>query len=95
MEKAYVLSSAIPELATNGKLAVYKTLDRRVSHLVIISGFDWVNRIKEECFRCPLCHAFVLPEEKKKKRGNGIYHTICPERKEQVHDGDNVCGAIS
>jgi len=84
MEKTFVLSSAIPEIATNGKMAVYKTLDRRVSCLVIISNFDWANRTKEECFRCPLCRAFILPDDKKKKKGGDYYHALCPERRNDI-----------
>lgn len=82
MEKAYVLQSAIPELATNGRLAVYATLDRRVSHLVIIdNAFEWPNRGKQEVFRCGRCKAFVLPDEKSKVKDGVRFHKVCnPKR---------------
>jgi hypothetical protein len=78
MEKAYALRSAIPELATNGRVAIYQTLDRRVSHIVVIDpSFEWSNRDKQEVFRCGNCNAFILPDEKSITKKGIKFHTIC------------------
>lgn len=72
-EKGFVLRSAIPELATNGKVAVYSTLDVRVNHLIILNKtFQWPHRKDTEVFRCPICRHFILPYEE---------HSLC--RKEE------------
>lgn len=86
MEKTFALSSAIPDLMSNGKAAIYKTLDARVSYLVIIDGdFEWANRAKQEVFRCPRCKAFIFPDEKIKTRDGIKYHKDCkPMRKEKA-----------
>lgn len=87
MEKAFVLSSAIPELATNGKVSVYPTLDQRVNFIVIpnSNNFLWKNRKGTECFRCPRCNSFVFPEEefKKEKKSGQKYHKNCNFLKEK------------
>lgn len=78
MEKTFALSSAIPDLMSNGKAAIYKTLDARVSNLVIIDGdFEWANRAKQEVFRCPRCKAFIFPDDKTKTKEGMKYHKDC------------------
>lgn len=78
MEKTFALKSAIPEILTNGRIAVYSTTDRRVSHMVIVdSSFEWENRAKQEAFRCGRCKAFILPDEKRISRDGIKYHRIC------------------
>jgi hypothetical protein len=78
MEKAYALRSAIPEIMTNGKIAVYSTLDVRVSHVVIIDDtFEWQNRAKQEVWKCGRCKTFILPDEKNKTKDGIKYHKEC------------------
>ena len=86
MEKTFALSSAIPDLMSNGKAAIYKTFDVRVSYLIIINGdFEWANRAKQEVFRCPRCKTFILPDEKTKNKDGVKYHKDCkPPRKEKA-----------
>ena len=80
-EKAFVLRSAVPELATNGKIAVYLTLDPRVNMLLVMSdGFEWLDRKKTECFRCPSCNHFILPVEKSKSFKGLKIHDLCRPR---------------
>ncbi len=85
MEKTYALRSCIPEIMGNGKIAVYSTTDRRVSHLVIIdSSFQWENRGKQEVIRCGRCKAFILPDEKSKSKDGVKLHRTCNLRKKEV-----------
>lgn len=86
MEKTFALSSAIPDLMSNGKAAIYKTFDVRVSYVIIIDGdFEWANRAKQEIFRCPRCKAFIFPDEKTKMKDSQKYHKDCkPLRKERA-----------
>ena len=77
MEKTFVLKSAIPTLATNGKVAVYSTLDTRVNMILIIKNFQWENRKKEEVFRCPRCNCYILPGDKGKLKEEIRYHGLC------------------
>lgn len=77
MKKVFVLSSAIPELATNGKLSVHPTLDSRVNLIIYHKQFKWPRREITECFRCPRCNCFILPEDGFKKNGNERYHKNC------------------
>ena len=88
MEKTYALRSCIPELMTNGKIAVYSTTDRRISHLVIIDpSFEWESRGKQEVFRCGRCRAFILPDEKSKTKDGIKLHKICnPKKNEAIND---------
>jgi hypothetical protein len=101
MEKAFALRSAIPELMTNGKIAVYSTTDRRISHLVIInSSFEWENRSKQEAFRCGRCKSFILPDEKSKSKDGVKLHKICnlkkiSSKKETPNEVDNRTGTDS
>jgi uncharacterized C2H2 Zn-finger protein len=86
MEKTFALSSAIPDLMSNGKVAIYKTFDVRVSYLVIIDGdFEWASRAKQEVFRCPRCKSFIFPDEKTRIKDGIKYHKDCkPQRKEKT-----------
>jgi len=85
MEKAFALRSSIPEIMTNGKIAVYSTLDRRVSHLVVIDpSFNWDNRAKHEVFRCSKCRAFILPDDKSKTKDGVKFHRDCKLVKKEI-----------
>jgi len=100
MEKCFCLKEFLPELVTNGRLAVFPTLDRKVVHVVLIKELEWPNRAKQEVFMCPFCKCFIFPGEKSKTKDGIKYHPQCPqrsnigainnkylERKEQAHDG--------
>lgn len=98
MEKAFAIKSCVPELLTNGKIAVYSTLDRRVSHLVIIDpSHEWENRKAQEVFRCARCRCFILPDEKSKTRDGIRLHKICNMKKlsskETAHENISSAGA--
>lgn len=85
MEKLFALSSAIPALMSNGRLAIYKTLDAQV-HYVIIKDetFEWKRRAKEEVFRCGQCKTFIFPGEKSRVKDGVKYHKDCkPSKKER------------
>ena len=82
MEKAFALKTAIPTLATNGKAAVYPTLDPNVVMVIILKDFEWENRKKEEVWRCHRCKCFILPNDKSKTKDGFRYHQICTFRKE-------------
>ena len=92
MEKTFALSSAIPDLMSNGKAAIYKTFDARVSYLLIINGdFEWAGRAKQEVFRCPRCRAFIFPDDKTKTKDGVKYHKDCkPLRKEEPQAIPNI-----
>ncbi len=107
MDKTFALKEALPEITTNGRLAVYTTLDRKVVHVVLIRDLEWPNRPKQEVSMCPFCRQFIFPGDKSKTKDGLKYHPHCPQRsnigaitnkyltrKEQPHDGDNVHGAI-
>jgi len=85
MEKAFALKSAIPTLATNGKVAIYSTLDPNVTMIYILNDFEWENRKKEEVFRCPRCKTYIFPADKHKTKDGVKYHPICTF-KEKFHD---------
>ena len=88
IERAFVLRSAVPELATNGRVASYLTLDSRVNMILLIKDFDWVDRKKSECWRCPKCKHFILPADKVKTKNDIRYHDLCkPPKKETQNDG--------
>ena len=91
MEKAFALKSAIPTLATNGRVAIFPTLDRNVTMLLILKdGFDWENRKKEECWRCKRCNCYIFPTDKSKVKAGLRYHDICtPIKKEVPNEVDN------
>ena len=82
MEKAFALKSAIPTLATNGKIAVFPTLDPNVVMIIILKDFEWENRKKEEVWRCPRCRCYIMPNDKSKTKDGLKYHSICTFRKE-------------
>ena len=82
MEKAFALKTAIPTLATNGKAAVYSTLDPNVVMVIILKDFEWENRKREEVWRCPRCRCYVMPTDKSKTKDGFRYHQICTFRKE-------------
>lgn len=86
MEKTFAISSAMPDLAGNGRLAIYKTLDARVSYIIIKDEtFEWQNRAKQEVHRCPRCKAFIFPDEKTEHKDGVKYHAICkPLKKEKA-----------
>jgi len=78
IEKAFALKSAIPTLATNGRVAVFPTLDRNVTMLLILKeGFEWENRKKEEVWRCKRCNCYIFPTGKSKVKAGLKYHEIC------------------
>lgn len=77
MEKAFVLKTGIPELATNGKVAVYSTIDPNVNHIVILKSFEWVDRKKTEVFRCPRCRCYIYPDKDSKIKEGIPYHKLC------------------
>jgi len=97
IEKAFALKTAIPTLATNGRLAIYPTLDRNVSMILILKeGFEWENRKKEECWRCKRCNCYIFPADKSKVRAGLKYHDICtPLRKEASSEVDLQCPGTS
>ena len=89
MEKAFALKSAIPTLATNGRVAIYPTLDRNVTMILILrEGFEWENRKKEECWRCKRCNCFIFPTDKSKVKDGFRYHQICTFKKEIPNEMD-------
>jgi len=96
MEKVFILRSSISELQNNGRLAIYQTTDRRVSHLVIIDpSFSWEGRAKQEVFRCGRCGAFVMPDEKSKTKDGQKYHKDCKPviiKKEEKEIANEVRG---
>lgn len=78
IEKTYVLKSSIPELATNGRIAVYQTMDIRVNLILVLDkSFEWSDRKRSECFRCPACNQFVLPDERSRVQNGVKYHFFC------------------
>ena len=83
MEKAFALKTAIPTLATNGRVAVFPTLDRNVTMLLILKeGFEWENRKKERDFPAP-----AAPPEKDLKDADAdhpFYGRKKREKKEPV-----------
>jgi len=94
IEKAFALASCVPELATNGKVAIYATTDRRVNLVLLIKDFDWQDRKKSECSRCPRCKHFILPADKSKVRAGLKYHDICsPLIKEAPNEVDTATRA--
>jgi len=95
IERAFVLRSAIPELATNGRVASYLTLDSRVNMILLIKDFDWVDRKKSECWRCPKCKRFILPSDKSKIKNDIRYHDLCKStlKKETSNDGAGITAA--
>ncbi len=90
-EKAFVLKTGIPELATNGKVAVYNTLDPNVNHIIILKSFEWDDRKKTETFRCPRCKCYIYPGGDLKIKEGIPYHKLCTvvkkPQKETPNDG--------
>jgi hypothetical protein len=86
MEKTFALATAMPDLAGNGRLAIYRTLDSRVSYVIIKDdSFEWQNRAKQEVFRCQACKCFILPDEKARTKDGVRYHKDCKvQRKEKA-----------
>jgi hypothetical protein len=80
VEKCFALKDSLPELASNGKIAIYLTLDSLVVFVILIKGgFDWPNRGKQEVFMCSFCHCFIFPGEKSKTKDGVKYHPHCPQ----------------
>lgn len=80
MEKTFALKDALPEITTNGRIAVYSTIDRKVVHVVLIRDLEWPNRSKQEVSMCPFCRQFIFPGEKSKTKDGVKYHPHCPQR---------------
>ncbi len=80
IEKTFALKESLPEITTNGRIAVYPTLDRKVVHVVLIKELEWPNRAKQEVFLCPFCRTFIFPGEKSKAKDGLRYHSHCPQQ---------------
>ena len=90
IEKTFALKSAIPTLATNGKVAIHPTLDPNVNMILILKekDFEWENRKKEEVYRCRRCNCFIFPADKSKVKDGFRYHQICTFKKEITNEVD-------
>jgi len=95
IEKAFALKSAIPTLATNGKVAIYSTMDRNVTMILILKDFEWENRKKEEVWRCARCRTYIFPSDKSKTKDGEKYHQLCTFKKEVAHEMDSREGTIA
>jgi uncharacterized C2H2 Zn-finger protein len=97
VEKAFALKSAIPTLATNGKVVIYSTLDPNVTMILILKDFEWENRKKEEVWRCARCKTYVFPTDKSKAKDGMKYHQICSflKAKEAPDELDSRAGTAT
>jgi hypothetical protein len=71
MEKVFALKDS----HIKGVIGRYNTLHERVELIFLNKKVEWLNRGKEEVFRCERCKGFILPKDSK------AHKAICRERK--------------
>jgi hypothetical protein len=84
MEKVFALkdSKITPTLARYHTLQ-WGATKPEVEYIFLNKKYDWVNRAKEECFRCTKCKMLIMPKDQK------VHKTLCKVKKEVPNEVDN------
>ncbi len=83
LEKVFALSSSkiIPTVARYHTLQWGANKDE-VEYIFLNKKYEWVNRAKEEVFRCGKCKMLIIPKDQK------IHKTLCKVKKEVSNEVD-------